>query len=202
MHVGDLAAAEEAVNEMLDLAGASGLGAWDVFGRCWKGALLIRKGQTELGIPLLRGALGELRRVRLFTLYNVRFQGILAEGLALSGATAEGGRILKSSIRQSEEREELWCVAELHRIRGDVLKMDGADGATIQDAYERSIDWAQRQDALSWELQGNLSLCRWLRAKGDGAQAKRRLAAVYGRFTEGFQTADLRAAQSLLSNLD
>ncbi len=202
MHVGDWAAAEEAVDEMLNLAAASGLGAWDVFGRCWKGALFIRKGEIGLGIPILRAALEELRRVRLFTLYNVRFQGILAEGLALSGEAAGSGRILEASIRQCEEREELWCVAELHRIRGDVLQLDGAHGPTIQDAYERSIEAAQRQNALSWELQANLSLCRWLRAKGDGSQAQRRLAAVYASFTEGFQTADLRAAQALLSGLD
>jgi hypothetical protein len=172
-----------------------------VFGRCWKGTLLIKKGFPERGIPLLRTALGELQQGRLFTLYSGKFLGVLAEGLAAAGQVTESRALVEAAIRHSEEKAELWCIAELLRIKGDILLQEGLGSASAEACYAHSIKWAQQQDALSWELQTSMSLARSLRDRGKATEAHQSLAAVYRRFSEGFETADLRAARVMLTEL-
>ena len=202
VHVGDLAAADLSITTLLDLAAKNALGPWEVFGRCWKGTILIKQGLTDRGLPLLRTALAELQQVRLFTLYNVRFLGFLAEGLASAGQVAEGRALVEGAIQHSEEKEELWCVAELLRVKGEIqLLQDGASPASAELCFLQSIKWAQDQDALSWELRTSMSLSRLLRDRGEIEQAHRSLATVYRRFSEGFETADVRAAKALLAEL-
>ncbi len=72
---------------------------------------------------------------------------------------------------------------------------------TAEALFRESIDWAQRQDALSWELRGATSLARLWHGQRRGSQARVLLSAVYRRFTEGFGTADLIAAKALLASL-
>ena len=201
IQVGDLAAADGAITTLLDEAAASALGPWQVIGRCWKGTLLIKQGFLDRGIPLLQAALGELQQGRLFTLYNVKFLGVLAEGLATAGGSAEGRPLVDAAIRHSEDRAELWCIAELLRIKGDILLRESADSASAEACYIASIEWAQQQDALSWELQASMSLARLKHDRGEVAEAHQSLSRVYHRFTEGFETADLIAARTLLAKL-
>lgn len=201
IQVGDWAAADLSITTLLDQAVKNALGPWEVIGRCWRGALLIEQGLVDRGIPLLRTALGELQQGRLFTLYNVRFSGLLAEGLASAGQVAEGRALIEAAIQHSEEKEELWCIAELYRIKADILLRDGAGSASVEGCFLQSIKWAQQQDALSWELLASMGLARVLRDRGEVKQARRTLATVYGRFSEGFETADLRAAKALLVEL-
>jgi predicted ATPase/DNA-binding winged helix-turn-helix (wHTH) protein len=199
IHVGDLAAADLSITNMLDLAATNALGPWEVFGRCWKGALLIKQGHVDRGIPLLRTALEELQKGRLFTLYNVRFLGFLAEGLASAGRSAEGFALVDAAIRHSEEKEELWCVAELLRVKGEILLHDGAGPGSAEQCFLQSVKFARQQDALSWELRTSVSMSRLLLERGEVTKARRSLVNVYRRFTEGFETADLKAAKTLLA---
>lgn len=199
VHVGDMAAADLAITTMIDLAATNALGPWEVFGRCWKGALLIKQGHGNRGIPLLRTALDDLQKGRLFTLYNVRFLGYLAEGLASTGQRAEGFALVDAAIRQSEEKEELWCVAELLRVKGEILLQDGTGSGLAEQCFLQSVKFARQQDALSWELRASMSMSRLLRERGEVAKAHRSLLKVYRRFTEGFETADLRVAKALLA---
>ncbi len=199
IHVGDLAAADLSITNMLDLAATNALGPWEVFGRCWKGALLIKQGHVDRGIPLLRTALEELQKGRLFTLYNVRFLGFLAEGLASAGQSAEGFALVDAAIRHSEEKEELWCVAELLRVKGEILLHDGAGPGSAEQCFLQSVKFARQQDALSWELRTSMSMSRLLLERGEVTKARRSLVNVYRRFTEGFETADLKAAKALLA---
>ncbi|UZF95490.1 ATP-binding protein [Bosea sp. NBC_00550] len=201
VHVGDLAAADLAITTLLDQAATNALGPWEVFGRCWKGTLLIKQGLLDRGIPLLRTALGELQQGRLFTLYNIRFSGFLAEALALSGQVDEARSLVEAAILRSEEKEELWCVAELLRVKGEILLQEGVGAALVEPCFLESIKRAQQQDALSWELRASMSFARFLRGRGEIVQAHRSLATVYSRFGEGFETADLRAAKALLAEL-
>ncbi|MER9663826.1 winged helix-turn-helix domain-containing protein [Mesorhizobium sp. M0159] len=201
VHVGDLAAADSAITELLDLAKTNVLGPWEVFGRCWKAALLIQRGLPERGVPLLRNGLAELRQVKLFNLYNVRFLGFLAEGLSSLGQHVEARSLVDAAISASEAKDEFWCVAELYRLKGDVLWRGGHDLESVERCYLHSVDVAGRQDALSWELRATTSLTRLARDRGDAARARALLAAVYNRFIEGFDTADMVAAKALLAEV-
>jgi predicted ATPase len=91
--------------------------------------------------------------------------------------------------------------AELHRLRGEALLAGAGTASEAETAIEKGIAVAQRQNAKSWELRGTMSLAR-LRAEQDRrAEARDLLASVYGWFTEGFDTADLKEAKSLLDKL-
>jgi predicted ATPase len=73
--------------------------------------------------------------------------------------------------------------------------------ATAEDHFRQSLDWARRQGALSWELRAATSLAQLLRDQSRAADAVALLRSVYDRFTEGFDTADLKAAKVLLDSL-
>jgi predicted ATPase len=201
IQIGDLRAADASITTLIDQAATNSLGPWEVFGRCWKGALHIKQGRVDRGITLLRTALGDLQQGRLFTLYNVGLQGFLAEGLAAAGRLREGRALIEAAIQRSEEKEELWCVAELLRIKGVILAQEGVGSSSVEACFIESIDWARRQDALSWELRTSISLAEFMRDRGSAKDANLALAAVHGRFSEGFGTADLKTATKLLAEL-
>jgi predicted ATPase len=92
---------------------------------------------------------------------------------------------------------------ELRRVRGELLLLQGAQGAgqTAEDHFRQALDCARRQGALSWELRAATSLARLLRDQGRPADVMALLQPVYNRFTERFDTADLKTAKSLLDAL-
>jgi predicted ATPase len=91
----------------------------------------------------------------------------------------------------------------LLRIKGELLLSQGAPGATAaaEDHFRQALDWAHRQGALSWELRAASSLARLWRDQHRVKEARAVLGSVYARFTEGFETADLREARRLLEQL-
>jgi predicted ATPase/DNA-binding winged helix-turn-helix (wHTH) protein len=96
-----------------------------------------------------------------------------------------------------------WCAAEVLRAKGaNLLRWAEADaGEKAENLFQRSLDLAARQSALSWELRGAMSLARLWRDRGHRHRAHGLLAPVYARFSEGFETADLKAAKALLDDL-
>jgi predicted ATPase len=113
---------------------------------------------------------------------------------------SEGLAELNEAIERSEQTEERWLIADLLRIKGELLLLQGTQGAaTAAEAHFRqALDWARRQSALSLELRAATSLARVLHNQGHSANAAAPLMPVYDRFTEGFDTTDLKAAQALL----
>jgi predicted ATPase len=94
----------------------------------------------------------------------------------------------------------LWQFAELLRVKGELVLLQGARGAVAvaEHLFRQAVDWARRQDALSWELRAATSLARLFSEQDRGAEALALLQPVCNRFTEGFETADLNAAHLLL----
>jgi predicted ATPase len=92
-------------------------------------------------------------------------------------------------------------IAELLRVKGELMLMQAAssDVTAAEDCFRRALDWARRQGALSWELRAAMSLAGLQRNQAGWAEAAAVLRAVYNRFTEGFDTADLRATKALLA---
>jgi predicted ATPase len=94
-------------------------------------------------------------------------------------------------------------MAELLCLKGEPLMSQAAPGAAAaEDHFRQALDWARRQGALSSELRAATSFARLLRDQGRSADAEGVLRPVYDRFTEGFDTADLKAAKALLRDLD
>jgi predicted ATPase len=110
---------------------------------------------------------------------------------------------MEEALAQSDRDGQHWCVAELRRVKGELLlqRADEKAASAAEDCFRAALDAAREQGALFWELRAALSLAR-LRIRQERQNAARAiLAPVYDRFTEGFATADLRAAKVLLDDL-
>jgi len=125
---------------------------------------------------------------------------ILAVALARQGDHAEGLAGLSEALQSVEASGEGFWSAELHRSRGLVLQSQNKLGES-EVAFTQALQLARQQQAKSWELRAATSLARLWGEQGRRAQAREFLAPVYGRFTEGLDTADLRQAAALLSEL-
>jgi predicted ATPase len=102
----------------------------------------------------------------------------------------------------AETTKEKWCEAEIHRTAGEIARMSPEpDAAQAQAHFERAVAIARAQQAKSWELRAATSLARLWRDHGKRQQARDLLAPVYGWFTEGFDTSDLKEAKALLDEL-
>ncbi len=202
LFIGDLAAAERFVAMLLDHSARHALAVWHAEGHCFKGVLFIQHGDVVIGSQHLRCALDELRKIGFVQRYPA-FLGALAEGLARAGQMAEGLAAVDEALALCERDEGRWCVAELLRIKGELILSEGGPGAVeaAEDHLTQALDWAHRQGALSWELRAATSLARLYRDQNRTKAARETLAPVYDRFTEGFETADLKAAKLLLDGL-
>jgi predicted ATPase len=123
--------------------------------------------------------------------------------LGRAGRIADGLAAIEEAVAWTTRNDERWVIAELLRIKGELLLLQGAPDATAsaEDQFRQSLDWARRQGALSWELRAATRLARLLRDQGRFGDATALLQPVYDRFTEGFETADLKAARALLDDL-
>ncbi|HEX3524230.1 MAG TPA: hypothetical protein VHT52_19340, partial [Stellaceae bacterium] len=199
--VGDLAEAEHYVGMLLDLSTRHPLALWRAYGRCHQGALAIKRGDRNAGLRLLRAGFDDLGGSSSAFL---RADAVLMiEALGRAGQIADGLAEIEEAVARAEQAEERWLMAELLRIKGELLLLQGAQGAaaTAEDHFRQALDWARRQDALSWELRAATSLARLLCDQGRPADAMALLQPVYDRFTEGFTTSDLQEAKSLLEKL-
>ena len=151
---------------------------------------------------MLKSALDELDEARSTLPYMV-FQGELAEVLGRAGQVEQGVALIEKAIEQCESREERWSIPELIRIKGQLLLLDNVASVAgaPEDQFQHAIDWARQQGALSWELRAATSLARLWSNQGRGEAAYQLLAPVYDRFTEGVETADLKAARGLIGDL-
>jgi hypothetical protein len=93
------------------------------------------------------------------------------------------------------------ALPELHRLRGELLRMQGADARQVEACYLQALDVAREQGTRSLELRAATSLARLWRSEGRRAAARELLGNLYSHFTEGFDTGDLRAARALLAEL-
>jgi predicted ATPase len=202
LFMGDLAAAEHYVQMLLDHSTRHALAGWHASGRSYRGMLLIQRGDLSTGIPLLRASLDEAGGARSVLRSNI-FLDVMAEALGRAGLIADGLAAIEEAIVRSERTEERWAIADLLRVKGELFLLQGAPGAAAEaeDHFRQALDWAQLQGALSWELRAATSLARLLSDQGSSADAIALLQPVYDRFTEGFATADLKAAKALIDDL-
>jgi predicted ATPase len=165
------------------------------------GTGLIRKGQTSEGIGLLdRGLTAwEEGGGRLTSPY---FKSVRAEGMAQLGDLEGALDLIDEVIAQIERPgwEERHYYAEALRIKGWLLACKG-DLTAAERAYIASLDWARTQHAKSWELRTATSYASLMRDQGRAGEAYDLLAPIYGWFTEGFGTQDLKEAKALLDAL-
>jgi predicted ATPase len=171
-------------------------------GPCLEGELLIKRGEFAAGSSVLRTALDRYPTTGAKR-HNSWFLSVLAEGLASAQRLTEAFAAIEDALAQSDRHGQHWCIAELRRVKGELLlqRSDEKSTSAAEHCFRGALDLAREQGALFWELRAALSLAR-LRIRQDRQNAARAiLAPVYGRFTDGLETADLKAAKALLDDL-
>jgi hypothetical protein len=198
----DLTGAQHYIDLLLTRSARAGLPIWHAWGKCFQGILLIKQGHLAAGLDLLQTTLAVLPENR-FSLRHTWVFAEYAEGLRLADRVAEGLQIIDKALGMCERDEEFWCIAEVLRIKGELLQAAGGEAAdrAAEEHFQQSLDWAHRQETLSWELRTALSLARRQQRTGRRRDARNLLAPIYGRFIEGFETNDLRRAKALINEL-
>jgi len=131
------------------------------------------------------------------------FRRLLAEVHLAAKRADDGLRAVSEGLRDLEGGRRQWDHAELHRLKGELLLLQNASAqAQAEGCFREAIEIAQRQQAKSWELRATTSLARLLGKQGRRDEARTMLADIYGWFTEGFDTRDLKDAKALLAELD
>jgi predicted ATPase/DNA-binding winged helix-turn-helix (wHTH) protein len=202
--IGDLAAAEQYADMLLDHSKRHALPHWELYARGYKGAVAIKRGDVAMGLRLLRSSYEEIGNSGIAATRFMRFAVLYtAEALGRTGQVADGLAALEDTITRAERTAELWQFPELLRFKGELVLLQGAPGsvAAAEDHFRRALDWGRRQGALSWQLRAAFSLARLRGLEESLGDAKELLASVYVLFTEGFDTADLRGARRLLDEL-
>jgi predicted ATPase/DNA-binding winged helix-turn-helix (wHTH) protein len=197
---GDLAAAERSVAMLNDIVTKHGVTVYKSLGPHLGGELLIRRGEFAAGSIVLRAALGRLPTTGGVKRRNFWFLGVLAEGLAGAEQLTEAFATIDEALAQADRSGQHWCTAELHRVKGELLLQEAGDQSNpaAEDCFQRALGIAQEQGALFWELRAALSLARWRIRQDRQEIARQILSPVYNRFTEGFETADLKQAKAVL----
>ena len=198
---GDLGLAERYVGMLNDLSTRHSLARWRAFGAAIRACSPSSAATSRMGLRLLRSGFDDLGEV------NASFRFLFPRGdgarLGPRRKIGQGLSALEGSIARAGETEERWDIAELLRVKGELLLLQCAPGASVvaEEYFRQALDWARRQGALSWELRAVMSMARLKRGQGQRKQARALLAPVYGRFTEGFDTLDLKEAKALLDEL-
>jgi predicted ATPase len=196
---GDLPGASEFIEQLIVHAGRYSLAPYRAAGIALKGALAIARDEPEAGLDLLRRAQETLRAQQ----YNVllpTFIGASAEGLCKTGQFEEALFTINGAIGRAINSGMEFNLSELLRIKSQVLSAQG-DREPALNCLTEAIAVARAQSALAWELRSTMTLARLLSENGQRDRARHALALVYDRFTEGFETADLKLARALLEDL-
>jgi predicted ATPase/DNA-binding winged helix-turn-helix (wHTH) protein len=196
LQMGDLDMAERLAAELVGTARRYAMEDFHTWGKAAQEVIALRSGHGSPGPEQLRLA---IQRWRASGWHILLTSSDLAEALLKAGIGDEISAIIDEELDRAERDQMLSIVPELLRIRGELLLLhDTPNPALARECFLRSLDRARAHGALSWELRAALSLTRLERSQGPPREANQLLRAVYDRFTEGFDTSDLKRARHLL----
>jgi predicted ATPase/DNA-binding winged helix-turn-helix (wHTH) protein len=200
LFTGDFDSTNRLVLQLLDRSARYGLTTWQILGRSFEAELLIRSGDTAIGLPRLRTVLEDVNERQLLLRFPPLL-GVLAEACALTGRVSEAAGAVEQAIAASERTGVRWCLPELLRIKGEIalLYADGSGRRRAKEAFNQALELGRHQGALSWQLRAALSLARLWIEERRSREARELVQAIYEGFTEGFQTRDLLEARALIN---
>jgi class 3 adenylate cyclase/predicted ATPase len=194
-------AVREIAESLIVLSTEHGFPQWLAFGKVldsWAQAEQV--GDVGL-VAQLRGAIGNYRAQN--ELYLPYFLGLLAAIELIYEKADEGFATVSKALEMTERTGSRLMDPELYRLKGELLLLSRGPGPEpdAELAFRHAIEIARRQNTRSWELRASASLARLLSRQGKRNEARQMLAPVYGWFTEGFDTLDLKEAKALLDEL-
>jgi predicted ATPase len=188
-----------AADEILAISSEHGFPLWSGVGKMIRGWCLGAAGQSTEGIPLLLEGIADTRAIGCKVMLPF-YLTTLAEVCGMAGKPEEGLKRLDDAAQLLERTEERWAEAETHRLRG-MLLLSMHERAAAEDSFQQALTVVRRRSAKFWELRAATRLARLWGERGRQTEARELLAPVYGWFTEGFDTRDLKEAKALLEEL-
>jgi predicted ATPase len=201
IYCGNYAAAKAQADEVVALADEKGSLFWKAFGMMNQGWLFALTAKASDAVQSITSGMTTWRSTGA-TLWAPLRMSHLARAYAELDQFDDAWRCLGEAMTVVETAKERWCEAEIHRVAGEITLMSPEPDAAKAEAYfERALAVARKQQAKSWELRVAMSMARLWRDQGKRQQARNLLAPVYGWFTEGFDTLDVKEAKTLLDQL-
>lgn len=207
-------AVRERVDDVLTLAKEYGFPLWIAVGTLFYGWTLTEHGQVEAGIAQIREGLTALRAIGSES-ERTQYLGMLAQAYSKAGQPQAGLALLDEALTLVDNTGERFWEAELYRVKGNLVLQSSvqcptsetpspqhlAPSTQAEACFLKAIEVARQQEAKLLELRATMSLVRLWQCQGKPHAARIALAEIYHRFTEGFDTVDLREAKELLSTL-
>jgi predicted ATPase len=188
-------------DQLVALADEKGGLAWKVLGKLHRGCLLALTGQASNAVQQITSGITACRLAGAMSAMPW-YLSCLARAHAELGQFNEACRRSDEAMLTTETTKERWCEAEVHRMAGDIALMSPqSDAAKAEAHFERALAIARKQEAKSWELRAAMSIARLWRDQGRPDEARDLLAPVYGWFTQGFDTRDLKQAKAFIDTL-
>jgi predicted ATPase len=198
---GNYAAAKAQYDELIALAHEKDIPLYGALGTSGQGSLLALIGKVSDAVHKITSGISTMRSTGIKA-HLPFYLSFLAGARAGLGQFDDAWRCIEEAITAVEATGERWFEAEVNRVAGEIaLKAPEPDDAKAEEYFERALSVARTQQAKSWELRAAMSLARPWRDQGKPQQARELLAPVYGWFTEGFDTRDLKEAKALLEEL-
>jgi predicted ATPase len=194
-------AAHEQADTLVTLATEQGFALWVAVGTALKGWTGVTQGHGEEGLEQMREGSTDALATGA-ALLRVTFLTVLADAYGKMGQIDEGLCVLTEALAAVEEGGQRPHEAELYRLQGELLlRQANPDASQAEACFHQALAVARRQQARSWELRAATSLSRLWQHAGRREEARKLLGEIYGWFTEGFDTADLKEARALLEEL-
>jgi predicted ATPase/predicted negative regulator of RcsB-dependent stress response len=202
-HVSEICAADTntPVERGLEIATQDGYNLWIVYGSVQRAKLHFDELGSEATLTALRDSIDAILNIGVY-LNTPYYMTLLARAYQRAGRIAQSLQILDEAQQSIEVRGENWWLAEIHRLRGEILlSRSQEDTNDAESCIHQALEIARGQGARSLELRAATSLARLWERQGKHDDARRLLGDCYTWFTEGFDTADLQDAQELLGTL-
>ena len=197
---GDDVPLDQQVAQLVGVASEQGFPQYRAWGTIYRGLAKVKNGDVAEGMSFLRSGLAAYRSTGA-ELWMPYFIALLAGACEIVGQVEQALALLDDALQIVERTGERWFAAELNRVKGQLLLRQG-DSWAAEELYRKALRIAWEQEARLWELRAAVSLARLWHDQGRRAEARDLLAPVYGWFTEGFGTPDLKEAKALLDELD
>jgi predicted ATPase len=198
---GMYSAVEAEIAEEVALANGKGSPFWAAFGTIAQRVFIGGDRQSLRCFAKDTSGLDTMRATAT-AMWLPHYLSCLARTYADVGQFDDAWRCIGEAMAAIKTTNERWCEAEINRIAGEISLMSPEpDTAKAETYFARALEVARQQQAKSWELRAAMSMARLWCDQGKPQQARDLLAPVYGWFTEGFDTLDLKEAKALLDEL-
>ena len=197
--IGDATTLAECADRLSAIGVDQGFPYWRATGLIYRGWALVAVGDFENGVVLIQQGISACQATGAITWLPL-FQGLQAQACAACGQSDRAFTLLEEALQTAQRTGERWFAAELNRHNGQLLLRQGHSEAA-EKLYRKALSIARTQQAKLWGLRAARDLARLWGERGRRTEARDLVATVYGWFTEGFDTADLKEAKALLDQL-